>query len=249
MLCAGAVVGAVDKGLCIARNPVKPLQMFAVRIEILRFMIVAIFQRFAVASKPVCLNHSSKSNILCDKLGHGRDLNIVGYFHFQISRIPFFVFGHRNKNALISRFSSANTLNFRSKVGIIEFHDPAKHIVFVTHFHSGTDTPQKMPGGLIAHLDFICQGQRGDASFVTGHQIDRPEPFMEGQMTAVHDCASGERGLVTALGTLETAVTTDGIAMPVTTDRAFKPVGPLDLVKILEAGFLIGKAFDKLVET
>lgn len=106
-----------------------------------------------------------------------------------------------------------------------------------------------MLGGLIAHLDYIRQGQRGDATFVTDHQIDRTELFMEGQMTAVHDCVSGERALVTALGTLEAAVTTDGIAMPVLTDSAFKPFGALDLVKILEAGFLVVKVFDKLAKT
>ena len=50
--------------------------------------------------------------------------------------------------------------------------------------------PQKVPGGFITHLDFVRQGQRRDTPLVTDHQINRPEPLMEGQMAAVHDGVS-----------------------------------------------------------
>lgn len=68
-------------------------------------------------------------------------------------------------------------------------------------------------------------------------------------MAAVHNRIGGQRGLVPALCTLETAIAADGIAMPVAADGTLEAVRPLDFVQILEAGFLVGETIDKLAET
>ena len=64
MLCAGAVIGAVDECLCIAGDSVEPPQMLAIRVEILSLVNVVIFQRLAIAFEAICLNHGSGSDIL-----------------------------------------------------------------------------------------------------------------------------------------------------------------------------------------
>ena len=68
-------------------------------------------------------------------------------------------------------------------------------------------------------------------------------------MTTVHNRIGGQRGLVTALGALETAITFDSITMPMTANRAYKTVRPLNLVEIFKASFLIRETLDKLTET
>ena len=63
MLRAGAVIGAVDERLCIAGDSVEPLQMLAIRVEILSLVNIAVFQRFAIAFESIRLNHGPESDI------------------------------------------------------------------------------------------------------------------------------------------------------------------------------------------
>ena len=93
MLFAGAVIGAIDKRLGIACDPVEPLQMFTVRIEVLSLVNVTGFQRLAVAFEAICLYHRSKSDIFRCKPGYRRNLDIICQFHLQISGLALLILG------------------------------------------------------------------------------------------------------------------------------------------------------------
>ena len=249
MLCASAVVGTIDERFRIACDSVEPLQVFAVGIEILGLVNIAIFQRFAVAFVAVCLNHSPKGNVFQRKLLYGRNLDIIGYFHLQVGGFALLIFGNCDKNALISSSTPFFALDFCAKIGIIEFHKLSENIVLIPHFHGCTNAAQKIPGGFIAHFNLSGQRKSGDPTLVAGYQIDGPEPLVQRKMAAVHHGVSGQSGLVTAVGALETAIAANAITMPVTTDRTLEALGPLHLVEVLIAGVLVGKALDKLAET
>ena len=173
-------------------------------------------------------------------------MNVRGGEHLQVLRTAFVVLSNGNKYALISGFSSANTLNFCTKVGIIELDDSTKCIVGISGLHSFANPAQQIPGSFVADRDPPGQSQCGDAALVTGHQIDRPKPFGQRQMCPVHDGIGSERGLMTAVGTLIASGTIQRIAMLMTANRAYKALWPLNAVQIVCTGFFIGKTLEKL---
>ena len=55
VLGAGAVVGAIDKGLCVSNHVMQPFEEFTIRVEYCPFMVVAFRQRFPICVEPIGL--------------------------------------------------------------------------------------------------------------------------------------------------------------------------------------------------
>ena len=161
MLRAGAVVGTVNECFRISNNPMEPLQMLAVGIEILNQMSVVFRQWLPVALKAIRIHNRPCFQILIDEFLDSRNLDVRGGKHLQITGTAFFVLSSGNRYALIPCFSAANTLDLRTKVGVIELNNPAKHIVGISGLHSLANPTQKIPGCLVAHGDSSGQSQSG----------------------------------------------------------------------------------------
>ncbi len=165
------------------------------------------------------------------------NFNIVFTMHPQIRRASAVIFGNRNKNALISHPAAANSLDFRTKVGIVEFYDLTDCIMCIPHLHCRPDATQHVPCGFIADFDFLSKRQSRNAALITGDQIHCPEPLFQRQMTAVHNSVCCQRSLMAAFGALITAIAFDEIAMLIAAHRTHEAIGPFDLVKIFSTGF------------
>ena len=59
----------------------------------------------------------------------------------------------------------------------------------------------------------------------------------------------GQRGLVTAVGALVAAIAIQFVAMPVSTQRTDRPLGPYACKQAVHAGFFTGESLDQLAET
>jgi hypothetical protein len=65
----------------------------------------------------------------------------------------------------------------------------------------------------------------------------------------MHDGVGSQGSLMTAIGTLVTAIAVQLVAVPMTAYRTHKAIGPFNCVQILHTGFFSGKTLDKLAET
>ena len=83
---------------------------------------------------------------------------------------------------------------------------------------------QKIPRRLIADAQRATQLNSGNAAFVRGTEIERPEPDCQRQMRAVHDCPGRDGGLMPAGAALERVPSTNRVIFRTAAFRADEAV-------------------------
>ena len=154
MLCAGSVIGTVNKRFRVTNDAVQPFQQVSVNTEILVFVdIPTLSKRLTVTSESVRLHCAARSDISPYKAADRRTLDVISGTHLQINRMPLLIFGNGNKYRLISCSTALFSLHLSSEIGIIKLYDTLKIILLIPHFHGTPDPAEHIPGGFIADLN------------------------------------------------------------------------------------------------
>ena len=253
MLGTGAVIGAVNKCLCIADHVMQPFEQLAIGIEDLVLVKVTLRQRFAVGIETICLDDGTVGNSASGEILNGNALDIGCQLHPQVDRMSLLILGNGNKNRLISSGSAtlSGIISFFTcaKVRIVTLYDTTQDVMLIPHLHGSADPAKHIPGSFVANFNLTGQRQGRDAALVTGNQIDCPEPFGQGQVGAVHDGIGCQRGLMMAVCALILSAVLEGVSVATAADRTLKTIGPFDCVEIFHTRLLIREAFNKLRET
>ena len=110
--------------------------------------------------------------------------------------------------------------------------------------HGAAQLVQQQPGTLVAaEPELRLELKSRDAVRVAGHDVNRREPGLQRQMTAVHDRACGDRGLLAAGRTFPARpATLQFPAFVMAATGADEAIGPSLGREVAGAGGLIGKA-------
>lgn len=93
-----------------------------------------------------------------------------------------------------------------------------------------------MPGGVIADPQRPAKLDSRDTALIGNAKIDRPKPNGQGQMRAVHDCSSGDGGLMAAGTALADAPAVNRIKLFSSAFRAHEALGKSLTKQFLPAG-------------
>ncbi len=107
--------------------------------------------------------------------------------------------------------------------------------------HGNADLAQHPAGGDPRYVYLLRQPHGGNAAFIRGRQVDRPEPLGQGQVGGMKQRARRQRGLSVALATFPGVARGNGITMIVSTAGAAKPLRPALTGKCLSTGRLAPK--------
>ena len=129
---------------------------------------------------------------------------------------------------------------------IINLYFPAQLFPSSIH-HRPTELVQHHPDSLIPrNAELALKQQGGNATFVGGHQIRRPEPVGQRSLGSVKNGSGRQRNLVSAFDALAPALAHQFIRAGVTTSRANKSIRPTACRQVLLASFLRGEVALKL---
>jgi hypothetical protein len=108
--------------------------------------------------------------------------------------------------------------------------------------HGNADLAQHPAGSDPRYVYLFGQTYGGNAALVRRRQIDRSEPFSQGQVGGMKQCARRQRGLRVALATFPGVARSDRIAMTVSALGAAKCLRPALSGKCLSTGGLAPKS-------
>ena len=109
-------------------------------------------------------------------------------------------------------------------VAVVHLNNARKCVVLVSLSHRTANSVQKIPRRLIADVQRTAQLNSGNAAFVRGTEIDRPEPDCQRQMRAVHNGSRGDGGLVLTGTALERVSSANRVVFRTAAFRAEKAV-------------------------
>ena len=79
-----------------------------------------------------------------------------------------------------------------ANIAVIQLYNAGKQVFFVSLTHSGTNSIQQVPRGVITDPQCAALAEQRKSLFVRCAQIDRPEPERQRQMGMVHNRPCGK---------------------------------------------------------
>jgi len=129
---------------------------------------------------------------------------------------------------------------------LINFDLAVKRLPRCIH-HGPAEFVKHHPGSLVTgQTELTLHKQGGPTTLVGGHQIRRPKPMRQGNLSPVKNSPRSQRDLVPAASALPASLVCQFVGSPMTASRADEAIGPSTGRQVLLASLLTGEVGLKL---
>src|SRR5271170_3942823 len=204
-------------------------------------MFVAGFRQAGETLETVGIDSGNGCNVLGQEWDYCRRLEVGNHRHpDSAGGFSAFFHSHQDKRRLpvFELATSSESSLLAANPRIINLYLATKGFAGRIH-HRPTKFVKHHPHRLVAgEAEMPLQKQGRYSTFVSGHQICRPEPRGEGNLCPMKDGPGCQRNLVPALGALTAPLLHQFIGSLMTAARTDEPIWPSASSQILLAGIL-----------
>ena len=181
------------------------------------------------AVQAIAAHVAARQQVSARPVGDGLRSESAELIDLDEQRATIFAGGHRGHDGhLVGRPTSTNPRPLAAEVSVVELNHALQRGLAVTLAHGGHQLLVNQPGRAVRGTQMALERQGRQPGLGLADQIDRQEPSAKRQLGAVHQSASGQRGLVAAAPALEQlagAVANDVVfgSLAARTTKAMRP--------------------------
>ena len=191
----------------------------------------------------ICSDMLARLQVEGEERPHGSFTNGVNGLH-RYKSCAFFSGFHGYKHRLFSFSPSASLAgSFPANVGIIKLNELLQPVNAVSMSHGGANLLQHVPSTEPGNADMLGKSQGRDASFVRGHEINRPKPFDQRYLRGMKDRVGSDRHLVPAGRALIEFARCDKAVVLRSAGRTLKALWPADFLQSFDASSFCPESF------